>query len=102
MDDDILSGMLTAIQDFVRDAFKDKSKFALKRLDFGESEIFMARGTGFYIAVVFSGTEPPELEEKLDKTITDIEAEFGEILKEWAGNRNEVRGIKDHLDGLLK
>ena len=102
IDDDILSGMLTAIQDFVKDAFADKSKFGLKRLDFGDSEIRLKRGKGFYIAVVFSGAEPANLEEKLDKTAADIEIEYGDILENWTGNRNQVRGIKDHLDDLLK
>lgn len=102
IDDDILSGMLTAIQDFVKDAFADKSKFGLKRLDFGDSEIRLTRGRGFYIAVVFSGAEPANLDEKLEKKAAGIEIEYGDILENWTGNRNQVRGIKDHLDDLLK
>jgi len=104
MDDDILSGMLTAIQDFVGDAFADKSKSNLKRLDFGDSEIHLKRGKGFYLAVVLSGVgeEPTDLEDKLDKTIAKIEAEFGTVLENWKGHYKDVRGIKDHLDELLK
>jgi hypothetical protein len=104
VDDTILSGMLAAIQDFIRDAFKDKTNFGLRRLDFGDSEIRLKRGTGFFLAVVFSGegTEPPDLDEKLDKTIEDIETNYGEKLENWTGNLNQMRGIKDHLDNLLK
>jgi len=104
IDDTILSGMLTAIQDFIKDAFKDKTKFGLKRLDFGDSEIHLKRGNGFFIAVVLSGdgNKPANLEKRLDKTASEIEAKYGKILSKWSGNLNQVRGIKDQLDGLLK
>ena len=102
MDDTILSGMLTAIQDFIKDAFKDKTKFGLRRLDFGDSEIRLKRGNGFFIAVVLKGEEPKNLEEKLNKTIEKIEAKYGNILPNWKGNLGEVRGVKDQLDDLIK
>jgi parallel beta-helix repeat protein len=102
MDDTILSGMLTAIQDFIKDAFKDKTKFGLRRLDFGDSEIRLKRGNGFFIAVVLRGEEPKKLEDKLNKTIERIEAEYGKILANWKGNLSEVRGVKDQLGDLLK
>ncbi|MCK5559171.1 MAG: hypothetical protein KAJ51_01200, partial [Thermoplasmata archaeon] len=103
MDNDILSGMLTAIQDFVGDAFAEKSKSDLRRLDFGDSEIHLKRGKDFYLAVVLTGTgeEPADLEDKLDETIAKIEAEYGTVLENWKGQYKDVRGIKDHLDDLL-
>jgi hypothetical protein len=102
MDDNILSGMLTAIQDFIKDAFKDKTKFGLRRLDFGDSVIHLSRGNGYYIAVVLSGEEPKNLEDKLNKTNAKIQAKYGGVLANWKGNLSEVRGIKDELDELLK
>ena len=102
MDDTLLSGMLTAIQDFIKDAFKDKSKFGLRRLDFGDSVIHLKRGEGFYIAVVLSGEEPKNLETRLDSTIKNIEGKYGNVLAGWKGNLGEVRGIKDELDLLVK
>ncbi len=103
IDDQILGGMLTAIQDFIRDAFKDKTEFGLRRLDFGDSEIHLKRGNNYYIAVVLSGTgqEPADLEDKLEKTIERIEENFGEVLENWKGDLSQVRGIKDQLDDLL-
>jgi len=101
-DDDILSGMLTAIQDFVKDAFTDKSKSGLKKLEFGDSVIHLRRGTGFYIAVVVDGTEEDGLEEKLDQAVENIENEYGERLKDWDGKVSDMSEIKDQLDILLK
>ena len=102
IDDDILSGMLTAIQDFIKDALKDKCKSGLKRLDLGDGAIHLKRGNSFYIAVVLSGTEPANLESKLNKTVAKIEAKYGKILEHWDGNRNKLTGMKDQLDELLK
>jgi hypothetical protein len=94
--------MLTAIQDFIKDAFKDKSKFGLRRLDFGDSVIHLKRGKGFYIAVVLSGDEPKNLAGRLDTTIKKIEGRYGKVLENWRGNLSEVRGIKDELDLIVK
>jgi hypothetical protein len=102
MDDDILSSMLTAVQDFVKDSFKDKSKFGLKRLDFGDSVIHIKRGKYIYMAVVLSGKEPADLDESLDKVVTNMEAKYDNALKDWDGNMEQVRGLKDLLDNMLK
>lgn len=101
-DEDILSGMLTAIQDFAKDAFTTKSKSGLKRLDFGDSVIHLKRGKGFFIAVVLAGQEPANFESKLDKTIENIESNFGEALARWSGKVSDLDGIKGQLDGVFK
>jgi hypothetical protein len=92
-DEDILSGMLTAIQDFVKDAFTDQSKSGLKKLEFGDSVIHLRRGTG---------KEEHGLDDKLDKAVKNIETEYGDKLKNWNGKLNDVSDIKDQLDILLK
>jgi hypothetical protein len=71
-------------------------------LDFGDSVIHLSRGNGYYIAVVLSGEEPKNLEDKLNKTNAKIQAKYGGVLANWKGNLSEVRGIKDELDELLK
>lgn len=101
-DSDILSSMLTAVQDFVKDSFKEKSKYGLKRLDFGDSVIHIKHGKYVYMAVVLSGEEPPDFDESLGKTLGKIESQYGEALSEWEGELEKVRGMKDMLDDLLK
>ena len=101
-DDDILSSMLTAVQDFVKDSFKEKSKYGLKRLDFGDSVIHITRGKYVYMAVILSGKEPPDLEDSLEKTVSKVETKYQDILEDWGGELDDLRGMKDMLDDLLK
>jgi hypothetical protein len=102
MDDDIMGSMITAVQDFVKDSFKDKSKFGLKRLDFGDSVIHIQRGKYIYAAVILSGDEPSDFEETLEKLITNIETKYADVLEDWDGDLDTVRGLKDMLDDLVK
>jgi OOP family OmpA-OmpF porin len=102
MDDDILGSMLTAVQDFVKESFKEKSKFGLKRLDFGDSVIHIKRGKHIYTAVILSGKEPTDLDDSLGKLVTNIETKYEPVLETWDGNMEALRGLKDMLDDLLK
>ncbi|MGI0149692.1 MAG: hypothetical protein ACREDF_09205, partial [Thermoplasmata archaeon] len=54
-DADVLSGMLTAVQEFVRDAFVYGEHRELHQLDFGDYRIMIERGRNLYLAVVYSG-----------------------------------------------
>jgi VCBS repeat-containing protein len=102
MDDDIMGSMLTAVQDFVKDSFKEKSKFGLKRLDFGDSVIHIQPGKEIYAAVILSGDETDDFEESLEKLVNDIETKYADVLEDWDGDLDTVRGLKDMLDDLIK
>jgi hypothetical protein len=101
-DDEILGSMLTAVQDFVKDSFKEKSQYGLKRLDFGDSVIHITRGKYVYMAVILSGKEPPDLEDSLEKTVSKVETKYEDILEDWGGEIEDLRGMKDMIDDLLK
>ncbi|UCE39124.1 MAG: putative Ig domain-containing protein [Thermoplasmata archaeon] len=102
VDDDILSSMLTAVQEFIRDSFREKSKYGLRRLDFGDSVIHIKKGEHIYIAVVLVGDEPQDLEETLENMVSRIESKYGEILEDWDGDMEQLRGIKDIMDELMR
>ncbi|MDD1755844.1 MAG: PKD domain-containing protein [Methanomassiliicoccales archaeon] len=102
MDDDILSSMLVAIQSFVKDSFKDESSTHLQRLDFGEKKILVERGSSFFLAVVLHGKRAGAVPTKMQRVIEDIEKEYHEALREWDGDFEKVRGIKDSTGKLMK
>ena len=54
IDEDIFSGMLTVVQDFVKDSFKSRSRVGMKRLDFGDSKILIERSPHTFLATVVS------------------------------------------------
>lgn len=94
MDDDVLSSMLVAIQEFVKDSFKDEDSTSLKRMDFGEKKILIERGDYIYLAVVLNGNGGRRLTRRLRQVLEEIESEYAEVLQNWDGDLDRTRGIK--------
>ena len=95
MDVDILGAMLVVIQDFVKEAFKDESKFSLRNISFGEKNILMNRGQWVILAVVLSGKANKYLHNKVRNTIEKVEETYQKKLPQWNGVIDELRGCKD-------
>ncbi|MFO7991656.1 MAG: NosD domain-containing protein [Thermoplasmata archaeon] len=101
MDDDILAGMLSAVQNFIKDSFKDEGEWALKKLEFADKTILVERGEYTYMAVIYEGELTEENIEKINNTIEKIETEYEDALKRWDGNMDRVRGVKDILRDIF-
>jgi hypothetical protein len=105
LDTDLFSGMLTAIQDFVKDSFKDEKEFGLSRLEFGKKKLCIERAESGNIFIVFVCTgkvNDKKLASMANEVLLEVETEFGEILTDWDGNMNNVRGVKDILSHAFK
>lgn len=102
MDDEILSGMLTAVQDFIKDAFKDEKKWELRRLEFGDSDIMIERGKFAYLAVIHSGENDREVERRMKEVLTKVERKYGKTLAQWDGNLDSVRGTRDMIREIFR
>jgi hypothetical protein len=101
IDEDVFSGMLSVVQDFVKDSFQSKDKVGLKRLDFGESKIMMERGKLISVAAVLVGQEPTLLPLHILEVIARIEEEFGEALSGWSGLMSDLSGINELIKELI-
>ncbi len=95
IDEDVFSGMLTVVQDFVKDSFRARTKVGLKRLEFGDSRIVIERGPDVYMAAVLLGEEPDLLSLYMVELINEIERKFGEKLTKWSGLLSELEGIDE-------
>lgn len=100
-DEDVLSGMLTAVQEFVREAFQYGEHRELHKLDFGEYRILIERGKYVYLAVVYSGEESPAIRKKVKSVIDRVEDQFGAALEKWDGDMEEVVGARDLIRETL-
>lgn len=100
-DHHIMTSMLTAIQSFVKDSFKDESDWDLKNISFGESQIVIERGKNFFLAAVYKGQFQEEFSEKMRKVIGDVEEKYGEELVAWNGDLDTLRGTKDLMEPLF-
>lgn len=101
IDEDIFSGMLTVVQDFVKDSFRQRTKVGLKRLEFGESKIIIERGSYVYLASVLMGEEPKLLPLYMAEVINEIERRYGEKLEKWTGLLSELEGIDEIVAKLI-
>jgi hypothetical protein len=100
-DEDILSGMLTAVQEFIKDSMSRDE--ILRRFDFQfqERKVLVERGENTFLAVFLKGVEPSNTREQLKAFVEDIEIVYAGILPQWSGDVDAFTGLKDLMDVLL-
>lgn len=97
----IIGSMLSAVQDFVKDSFGDKSKVsALDRLDYGSKKILIEHGEYVFIACVVEGELHPDLRTDLKTAVAHIEKTYRNIVSAWDGTLSKVEDIKKYLVAL--
>ncbi len=101
VDDDILTGMLTAVKDFVKDSFRTHEEGELDELQYGRLRIVLEYGRDVYIAAVVRGQEPKELRPEMKRTLKQIQRKFGRILESWDGNLAKVRDVEYLIKPLI-
>jgi outer membrane protein OmpA-like peptidoglycan-associated protein len=101
-DADLVSGMFTALQDFVRDAFTKKKSDELEEMLVGEYKVWLQHGPLALLAAVVSGQPPPELRQVLARELEAIHQEFGPALQSFSGDAASVAGVEPHLRNCLR
>ncbi len=98
-DEDILAGMLTAIQMFIKDSFREEGG-DLRNFQFGDNQVLVDRGERFYFAAMYSGEPPETAADSMTAFTADIEASFGPILDGWSGDADELKGLRSLMDAF--
>lgn len=83
---DMISSMLTAIQDFVSDSFDSEKDQPLETVEVGELTLLMERGAQVVVAAVTYGTTPANYREVLNKTMLRIQRQFAFELNAFEGD----------------
>src|SRR5437870_4324951 len=99
IDEDIFSGMLTVVQDFVKDSFKSRTRVGMKRLDFGDSKILIERSPHTFLATVLVGNEPKLLPLYMLQVLKEVEDRYGNVLERWTGLLHQLEGV-DEMKGI--
>ena len=100
-DADMVSAMLTAIQDFARDCFNSAGREELDALHMGEATIFVERSSKAYLACVVRGTPPVGFRDKLRAALERIAFEYAEALAAFNGDTAPFGLVHRHLDDCL-
>jgi outer membrane protein OmpA-like peptidoglycan-associated protein len=77
---ELVSGLLTAIMDFTRDAFSDEKGGELRTLTFGESQLFLRTSANTILAAKTTGTPPPRFETALQRVFLSILESWNDFL----------------------
>ena len=99
LDSDILSGMFTAIMNFVRDAFHYDNRQELRGLDLGGSRVHVRKGVITYLALVHSGKPTRWIAKASAQAVQEIETHYGEMLRDWDGDLRSLAGVREILRG---
>lgn len=100
-DSDLVSSMLTAVQDFVRDSFTETKREELGTMEVGEYTVWVAHGPHALLAAVISGTPPPDLRGYLERTLERVHAEFGPALQSFSGDASVFNGATPLLQSCV-
>lgn len=85
-DGDVVSGMLRAVQAFVRDTLDVNPNSVLDSVTIDDVEIIVEPGTQAILAAVISGIRGPDLEEHLKEIIENIHLLHGHLLEDFKGD----------------
>lgn len=101
-DPDLVSGMLTAIQDFVKDSFDTETGDELETLRIGsDRSVWIEKGKYAFIAAVITGRPPLELRDDYKTLIDDIHINAGAALEDFDGDPFPFAAFRASLEERL-
>ena len=101
-DADLVSGMLTAIRDFVGDSFtEDAAAGGLRAFRVGELTVMVEPGPHAMLAAVVRGEPAPEFHERVQATIEGVHAQFASALVDFDGDDTAFAPAQPLLDDLI-
>jgi outer membrane protein OmpA-like peptidoglycan-associated protein len=100
-DGDLISGMLTAIQDFIRDSFGEQGSEGLATVQMGELTIWIEQGPQAIVAAVVRGNGPPDLSSVFQEAVEAVHLEQREHLEVFQGDIAPFESSRHHLEACL-
>ncbi len=101
-DPEIVSGMLTAIQDFIKDSFSIDGDDTLDTLKLGEMTVLVEYGPHAITALVVRGKPPAELRSLLTETSDTIHQQYTRQFKNFKGDTGAFASTDTLLRQCLK
>jgi outer membrane protein OmpA-like peptidoglycan-associated protein len=101
-DPDLVSGMLTAIQDFARDSFDTETGEMLDtlRMD-GDHSVWIEHGTDAILAAVIRGMPPVELRSRFRELLEEVQRRCADALDDFNGQTGYYTIIRQDLEDAL-
>ncbi|MDR9897590.1 OmpA family protein [Aetokthonos hydrillicola Thurmond2011] len=101
-DPDLVSAMLTAIQDFIKDSFKVQQGDTLQSLEFGELTISIQEGPVAILACIIRGNAPQQLRLIFQQVLEKIHLKLDQELNSFTGETEQFTASKPYLEVCLE
>lgn len=98
-DPDMVSAMLTAINDFVKDSFALDSSDEIQTIQIGNNTLWIEKGPHAVLAGIVEGNPPDELRDSFKRSIEEIHLQFGKTLPNFEG---DVEPFENDLSSINK
>ncbi len=93
----LVSSMLSAIQDFVKDSFKGADQQGVDTLRLGDFRLWCEAGPFAMLVAVIRGNPPEDLHDKLRDVLTRIHTDRRQALESFDGNSADFADVEAHL-----
>jgi|GEM_PF-4553481 len=100
IDTDILSGMLTAVQQFVKDSFRTEEG-ELDELTFGGIHILIGRGKWLILAAMVTGDDTSTMSAQIKRCVVDMEDHHWDQLEDWDGDMVLAKVLAPYIKKLI-
>src|SRR6202046_4585305 len=97
----MIAGMLSAIQQFVRDSFDSKNEETLDSMNVGELEVWIGEGPDAVIAAVIRGHAPADYRLAMKEALEEIQRHHSTELANFKGDAAPFRSADEILSRLL-
>jgi|HubBroStandDraft_6_1064221.scaffolds.fasta_scaffold04129_5 outer membrane protein OmpA-like peptidoglycan-associated protein len=101
-DPSLVSGMLSAIQDFVRDSFHTSQAQGIKRMNVGDLDVWVEEGPYAILAVVIRGIAPRQLRDNMAETLENIHRQYSAQLDRFDGDSAPFAQVNALLSRCLE
>jgi hypothetical protein len=102
IDTDILTGMLTAVQQFVKDALRGDETADLNEMTVGHMHILIGRGKWLILAARIEGDGAGPWTGQIERCIKDMEDHHWDQLEDWDGDMALARVLMPYLKKLIQ
>ncbi len=97
IDQDLLTGTLDVIQNFMQTSFPSLRDGFLKAVVHGEHRLVIERGRWVYLTLVLEGEETDQLRRQMRDALLAFEAKNHPVLEDWRGVPTEAHGVENVL-----
>ena len=106
LDSDLFASMLTTVGDFVKDSLSmlsgEEREGMLNSLGYENHRILIESGKDTNLAVILTGRENEFLINDMRDILVKVQKNHGDVLRQWDGEEESVRGIEDTLRPLVE